>query len=337
MNDIEIDNFIDHHEVIYIRHLMDSSKDAYKKLISEGFAAIHYQRDLKNNIDKAVLNNHLKKESYNEISRGRRALERFLNYARDGAIVVADYSEPNYTVPKTDIPKSIKIGLLPEKSSIEVQRYEPESSDQKEYPFGLFYKQVKLDNLVELGSFDLPLILAIHPRGNTVIHWQEGEEAIKFIYKRELGLACDLKSGYKVLFPAQQEVLCSEYLRLKAPRNIKIKQLLLPVGRGMKAIDIYGSNDTKTILAQVSFTTDKDSVKEKIISLDESLGSTRCTQSKEPVRVYFGPKVIENYVCKIGHDVVFISLEAVFNEMKETEILNDMLGIARAMLLKTYV
>lgn len=321
----ELAGFIDNHDVIYIRHLMDSNREAYRSLISKGIAAIHYQHDLKN-IDKTILENHADPSNYKENSAGRRAMERLAEYSKVGAIVVADYSDPDYTSPITDIPKTVKIGIIPEATSLEVIRYEPEPGDRKYYPHGLFYKQVRLSSMVELGDSDLALILAIHPRGNTVIHWKEGEKAIKFIYRRELGVGCDVKSvGFEVLFPAQQEVLCSEHLRLKSHPSIRLKHLLLPVGRGMKSIDIYGSNETSIIFAQVSFTADEEELKEKISALRDVGDLSQ--NKKELVKVYFGPKKIEEFVHKNASGMLYVSLEEVFETMKDTGILDDMLRI----------
>lgn len=314
--------FIDNHDVIYIRHLMFSNREAYRGLISERIAAIHYS--LKEGVDKSILKNYADPANYK--GAGESAMKRLSRYSKAGAIVVADYSAPRYTSPKTDTQKAINIGILPEKTSVEVMRYEPEPDHREICPFGLFYHQVRLSNVVELGYSDYASILAIHPRGNTVIHWREGEKAIKFIYRRELGLGYDAKSvGFEVLFPAQQEVLCSEYLRLKAPQSVRLKHLLLPVGRGMKSIDIYGSNETKIVLAQVSFTADEDELKEKISALKDSVSQSQ--NKKELVKVYFGPKKIEGFVHKNASDVLFVSLEKVFEAMEDTGILDDMLGV----------
>lgn len=305
---------------------MSSTKKTYQNLISKGIAAIHYQHDLSRNIDRTVLKNHSDPQNYKKNSAGRKVIERLVHYCKAGAIVVADYSEPNYTSPRTDIQKTVKIGILPGNTSLKVARYETDPEDREDYPYGLFYKQVRLSNVVELRSSDLALILAIHPRGNTAIHWEEGEKAMKFIYKRELDLKLDTKSiGFEVLFPAQQEVLCSEYLRSKAPPRIRVKYLLLPVGRGMKSIDIFGSNDEATILAQVSFTVAEDKLKEKIAALEEV--ANKGQNRKDIAKVYFGPKEIRETVKKCSSEVFFVSLEEVFESMKDTGILDDMLGV----------
>lgn len=58
------------------------------------------------------------------------------------------------------------------------------------------------------------------------------------------------------LFPAEQETLCSEFLRSEAARDHKLPRLahlLLPVGRTMEDFDIFGLGiDGKRIYAQVT-------------------------------------------------------------------------------------
>ena len=182
-----------------------------------------------------------------------------------------------------------------------------------------------MNNVVELGQADLALILAIHPRGNTVVRWEEGEEAIRFIYKRKLGLTLrPSEIGFKVLFPAHQEVLCSEYLRVKGSKDIRLKHLLLPVGRGMKSIDIFGANESTLILGQVSFTPEPEIIEEKVESLKSAVTQV---EQKKVQKVYFGPPEAESDALQIDPDLTFISLEKVFEEMKDTGILEVMLGV----------
>jgi hypothetical protein len=324
MDKVELEQFIENHDVVYIRHLMASNKEAYQSLISKRIAAIHYGECIKKGVDKTVLENHLLLDNYEESSTGQRALNRLIGYCKTGAIVVADYSSPYYTNSKTGIEKTITIGILRGDKNMrpKVERYEPEPDDRKQNEDGLFYKQVTLDEVIELRGADLAMMLAIQPRGNTVIHWEEGENAIKFIYRREKKLKLNIESiGYRELFPAQQEVLCSEYLRSESAGDIRVKYLLLPVGRGMKSIDICGSGERKLVFAQVSFTDKKDEIKEKLKALNDAA-------KRGTTKVYFGPKSARQKVREISTDLQFISMETVTEVMKNSGIFEDMLGIA---------
>ena len=148
------------------------------------------------------------------------------------------------------------------------------------------------------------------------------------MYKRKLNLPLrDLYVGFEVLFPAQQEVLCSEYIRIKGPERLRLKHLLLPVGRGMKSIDIFGSTNNGFVLGQVSFSNNPNTIKEKIESLKEAKRDVE-NKENEVVLVYFGPPDKREDILRLDKDLEFVSLKDVFDEMrKETGILNDMLGI----------
>ena len=316
----DLAEFIDNHDVVYIRHIMDSSVEAYGELISNHIAAIHYA-ELKQGVDKTVLQNYLNLENYEDSKHCKNAIQatkRLIEYADAGAVVVADYTDSNYTGVATKNPKTISLGILPEKTPIKIIPYAP--------PDDFTYKQVELSYPIDLGQADFASILAIHPRGSTVRRWGEGEKIVRFIYKRELGLLSTTSDiDFKVLFPAQQEVLCSEYIRIKGPEELRLKYLLLPVGRGMKSIDIFGSSGNKFILGQVSFTEAPAVIREKINSLNDAV--TQIKSKRDVVKMYFGPKTAKNYVLRFAPDLIFVSLKDVFEEMKGTEILDDMLGI----------
>jgi len=314
----ELDSFIENHDVIYIRHNMDSTSVVYQKLIAEGIIAVHYGGDLKEGVDPEILENHEDPNNYERP--GRDAIARLKDYCTKGAVVFADYSDPDHTpFPKANV--GIVCGSEGE-YRYRAKRY----YGRDDYPKGFVYKQAGLCNYRTLSYANFEQILAIHPRGGTVIHWQKGEKAIKFIFRRALGLPID--SGLldvETLFPAQQEVLCSEYLRLRAPKKTRLKYMLLPVGRGMKAIDIDGMTEDARLFAQVSFSRSETEIKEKVKDLQDLAKGYE--SSKGVQLVYFGPKEKEKLVTQSGPSIEFISLEEVFDEMKDLGILDDMLGI----------
>jgi hypothetical protein len=304
---------------------MESNEKVYGDLVSNHIAAIHYA-ELKQGVNKKELQNYLKLENYDltddkKIKDAKLAIEtinRLRDYADVGAVVVADYTCSDYTGNATKNPKTIGIGILDKGTTVEIKRFA--------YPDDFTYKQVKLLHPIDLGQADFALILAIHPRGSTVRRWEEGEKIVRFIYKRELGLLSTTSDiDFRVLFPAQQEVLCSEYIRTKGPEEFRLKYLLLPVGRGMKSIDLFGSSDKRFILGQVSFSEDPAVINEKIHSLKDAV--LQIKSKKTVAKMYFGPEAAKNYVSQFAPDLTFVSLEDVFEEMKGTGILDDMMGI----------
>jgi hypothetical protein len=204
----DLTKFIDSHSVVYIRHLLWSSEEIYGNLMSKHIAAIHYA-ELKQGVKKTKLENYLELANYNLIENDDikdaklavQAISRLKHYAEVGAVVVADYTDSEYAGKGKRNPKTISLGILHKGTSIKPIVY-PEFT----------YRQVELDHAIDLGQTDFASILAVHPRGSTVVHWEEGQKAIRFIYKLELGLLSTLSEvTFEVLFPAQQEVLCSEY------------------------------------------------------------------------------------------------------------------------------
>ena len=219
----ELEKFIQSHKVIYIRHNLLSSVEAYKCIVLDGIVAVHYTEKLRRNVDREILDNHRNPENFEGSAQG--VLKRFNRYCVDGAVVFADYSDPDYT----NTPM-VNVGIIPEGKGYDVKRY----------PQGFTYKQIELVNYVTLDYSELAPFLAIHPRGGTISEFN-AENAVKFVYRKAMGLPVNF--SVDCLLPAQLEVLCSEFLRTKANGEIRINYLLMPVGRGMKTIDIDGINE----------------------------------------------------------------------------------------------
>lgn len=95
----------------------------------------------------------------------------------------------------------------------------------------------------------------------------------------------------------------------------------MPVGRGMKTIDIDGINENARIFAQVSFSDNEKEIEEKIQQL-KALGNL----DKKIIYIYFGPKEKEAFAARIADNVRYISLEEVFAKMRDTGIIEDMLN-----------
>jgi hypothetical protein len=113
-------------------------------------------------------------------------------------------------------------------------------------------KTLQLSRVKVINPSDCAAILVGRPRQGTLMRWPRAGEVIANIVRgssKEIGLG-DLS-------PDQQEILCSEFLRLPEAREFglpTLSHLLLPVGRTMKDIDIYGlASVGKRIFAQVTF------------------------------------------------------------------------------------
>ena len=311
----ELEEFIESHHVVYIRHSLSSTPEVYIKLISNGIVAVHYTDRLKKGVNSEDLENHKDPENYED--NVKPVMKRFKRFCDEGVIVFADYTDP----PNGLEYKAVNIGIIPEHSCFEPKKYLPGDED---FPKHFIYKQVKLCNCVHLSYSEAVPFFAIQPRGGTVVKWNAAEQLVKFVYKRKLGLKIKKESiNHQILLPFQQEVLCSEYLRIKAPNEIRIKYFLSPVGRGLKTVDIYGANDTNHIFAQVSLSTDESEIKNKIGELLQL--SREENDFKKPILIYFGPHKTKEFVRRIAPKVKFIPLEKVFDEMRNTGVLSEML------------
>jgi len=103
------------------------------------------------------------------------------------------------------------------------------------------------------------------------------------------------------LSPAQLEVICHEYLRMKG----LLKALLLPIGRNLQDIDIWGiGNDGHSVLAQVTHASQQNQVGTKLEKLKGFNG-------QNATLIFFGPQS----GFRADNDVQYISIESVFVDL----------------------
>ena len=213
-------------------------------------------------------------EDYN--SAGEKALKRLLKYCKSGAIVGADF--------KSIRPTSMLVGEIKPGSKIEAKKL-------GDY----VYKTVELKNAKEVFYEKYSLLAAIQPRQTTITGWPSAQKYLEAILENKK-IPLELIS----LHPNQLEVICYEYLRMKKI----LDKLLLPIGRTLKDIDIFGINGQGIkVFAQVTHSTDSKEISEKIKKLKQY-------ESKGTILIFFGPKSQ-----KRDEDVRYISIEEVFNSL----------------------
>lgn len=90
---------------------------------------------------------------------------------------------------------------------------------------------------------------ASRPRQGTITRWPSVKNRLKNLVEE-----MPTEISWDNLFPSEQETVCSEYLRNPdTPRCPSLERLLLPVGRTLKDIDIFGyTKDKKMLFAQVT-------------------------------------------------------------------------------------
>ena len=113
-------------------------------------------------------------------------------------------------------------------------------------------KAIQLQRVKQITPFSSAAILVGRPRQGTMMRWPSAGQNIENLVE---GRSADFDIGR--LLPGQQEVLCSEFLRLPEAGMLGLpilSHLLLPLGRTMKDIDIYGlANDGKRIFGQITY------------------------------------------------------------------------------------
>lgn len=226
---------------------------------------------------------------------GRRALTRLWKYCESGAVVGATY--------RAIRPDEMMIGEIVPRSEVRLKHYGE-----------LIYKTVRLDNVTEVTYQDYPLLAAIQPRGGTVTGWPSAQDHLAAIL-----------SGGRVpwsvesLAPGQLEVICYEYMRMKGT----LRCLVLPIGRGLPDVDIFGLNDSgETVLAQVTHSPSRRVVQRKLQRL-------KAHQSAGVTLVLFGPQschVKDATVWYVSIEHVFDALTSTENEARYRAMISRMLG-----------
>lgn len=113
-------------------------------------------------------------------------------------------------------------------------------------------KTLPLSKARHLNAVESAAILVGRPQQGTIMHWRQiGNRVANIVENRK----ADVSLGD--LLPAQQEIMCSEFLRLEKAAEYGLPRLLhlmLPTGRTMRDVDIFGvSTALKSIVAQVTY------------------------------------------------------------------------------------
>jgi hypothetical protein len=134
------------------------------------------------------------------------------------------------------------------------------------------------------------------PRQGTIVRWNCGTRLADLVEGR------DPEEEWSNLSTEQQEAACAEFLRLQRERNDlpRLRYLLLPVGRTLKDVDVYGlAEDGRELFAQVTYHTRGSR------SSDEKVDKLRVYGEGGAHLVYFGKG--EDAVTKGG--IHFVSAE----------------------------
>jgi hypothetical protein len=113
-------------------------------------------------------------------------------------------------------------------------------------------KTLRLSHVKFVDPLDYAVLSVGRPRQGTIVQWHlAGKTVENLVWGRWS------KPQLSNLAPRQQEIFCSEFLRLPQAASLglpRLAHLLLPTGHTMRDIDIIGiATDGKMLLAQVTF------------------------------------------------------------------------------------
>jgi len=125
-------------------------------------------------------------------------------------------------------------------------------------------KKLALVDAREIGPSECIALRAARPQQGTICQWSNIGERLRYVVDRQaVPVALD------ALTPAQQEVMCSEFLRHPYAEQFslpRLETLLMPVGRTMKDVDIYGLTAAgREIFAQVTYRPREDAASKRSV------------------------------------------------------------------------
>lgn len=114
------------------------------------------------------------------------------------------------------------------------------------------YKTFRLEKPQKIKTQYLLAVLAGVPRQGTIREWKAYKDRIENLVEKK-----QFEVNFENLLPAEQEVMCSEFLRTELTSRhglAKAEILLTPVGRTLETVDICAlTENEENIFAQVTF------------------------------------------------------------------------------------
>ncbi|EQA45562.1 hypothetical protein LEP1GSC050_2816 [Leptospira broomii serovar Hurstbridge str. 5399] len=234
----------------FIRHtsVLEMYKEDLYNLFNQREIAIHFESIDSIDPDKYT----------GPVAKGN--IRRFAEFALTGGYVWSDYSS---------IGKSI-IGRVNPLQEV-IYRDVDVRSEFKDKPEFIKNPKIKLKiirlnrEIQVVNSSDLLMAKARRPRQGTFVHWRSMNGLLRRIIENKGIIKIE---KWADLTPDQQEVVVAEYLRCK--KN-PLKHLLMPIGRTLKGIDIYGYTENgKVLFCQVTnYKEDSKAIKEKLKAIKD--------------------------------------------------------------------
>jgi hypothetical protein len=225
-------------DTYFIRHTadMDVNDETRRFLWDERKIAIHYPHD--NSGKQERDSRELDPQAYSGSS--RKAMRALTTLATTGGYVCARY------FPYEDC----LVGAVEPKSQIQLVEARWGKKWKQEGRVAVL-KTLQLTRVKIVKPTESAAIMVGRPRQGTIMKWPNARKAIENLVEGHTA-----PPSVSDLSPAQQEIMCSEVMRLSSASELGLPHLsclLLPVGRTMKDIDIAGlTSGGRKILAQVT-------------------------------------------------------------------------------------
>lgn len=279
-------------ETYYARHTSKLTVDKQTKQIifDENLIAIHYPA-YRDGVIGATDN--LSRDPSDYSGKDKEIVQTLDTLARNGGYVCVEYQDQ----------QSTKVGIVLPNSQIRLLegRYEPGNGTA-------VLKTLRMSNVRALDPWIAIRVLVGRPQRHSLCRWHAIGDRIRHLVEQT-----QTTQSLNHLLPAEQEILCSEFLRLSLAEEIglpRLVSLLVPVGRTMKDLDILGLDPNGHILAaQVTYGR-IDDAPIKVETLRRYSTKSQC------LPIYF---CLSDYNGLAG-DVHVISLQHVFTRFISTDI-----------------
>lgn len=170
------------------------------------------------------------------------------------------------------------------------------------------FKTARLANCKIVTFAECPVLWAIMPRQSTLVEWKKGAKILRAIMRGKKMLKREVES----LDIGQLEVLCYNYM----VKNHYISSLLLPIGRTLRDVDIYGMDKRgQLVMAQVTQSRNKAEIDEKEKGLSEAAKG-------KSVRLFLFARTHSREKTAVK----FINIENVFNELDKDTSYHDIIS-----------
>jgi hypothetical protein len=240
-------------DTYYARHTQELDIDdvTRQRIWADKRIAIHFPRNKDGKLRRKD-NRSLDPADYP--SRDKGAIRALTNLAKNGGYVCAEYYQQS----------DCMVGYVRPNSTIELLRGTWGSKSGYDGRKAVL-KSLRLKKVKFVTPCDSQVFLIGRPRQGTIMRWRRTGETIENIVKGRRDVA-----ALGLLSFEQQEIMCSEFMRSLAARQLglpNLVHLLVPVGRTMKGIDICGITGTGSmVLAQVTYS-DLEHCREKFDAL----------------------------------------------------------------------